>query len=148
MTLVEIKKHINLLLKDNFKAVILHAGEVKEGFSRPSFFTQIIPISSDYDTKNYTSNRMIVVVNYFPLAETELECLKMSDDLRRVFGMTLEVGKRRLLLKNISSEINDKVLQFKFNLDYFGEPLRTKADRDGEYELMQEINTKISKGDD
>lgn len=137
ITLVDIKKSINQVLKTNFPDIKLYADEVKEGFTRPSFFTSIIPIIFNYDTTNYSSNKLMVVINYFSENETELENLKMIDGLKKAFGMTLKVSQRSFTLKNIRSEIVDEVLQFRFDLDYY-----VDIEKIDNYEIMKELNLK------
>ncbi|OHW61383.1 hypothetical protein EUAN_22330 [Andreesenia angusta] len=119
MDFVEIKKAVNTVLKTNFPDIDINAGETREGFKRPSFFTQIIPVVSEFETQNYKSNKLIIVTNYFPKKNIELDSLKMMNSLQRAFGMTLKVGSRVLTLKNIKSSIVDEIVQFKFDLDYF-----------------------------
>lgn len=139
ITLINIKKSINQVLKANFSDIKLHAGEVKEGFARPSFFTQIIPISFNYDTTNYSSNKLMIVINYFSKNETELENLKMIDRLKKAYGMVLKVNDRYITLRDIRTDITDGVLQFKFDSNFFDGVEITKE----EYEIMQELNMNV-----
>lgn len=136
ITLIDIKKSINQVLKINFPDIKPYAGEVKEGFTRPSFFTSIIPISFNYDTTNFTSNKLMVVINYFSKNETELENLKMIDGLKKALGMTLNVKGRYFTLRDIRTDITDGVLQFKFDLNFFDGVEITKE----EYEIMKQLN--------
>jgi hypothetical protein len=139
ITLVDIKKSINNVLKNNFPDVKIYSSDTKEGFNRPAFFTQIVPLTSDYETVNYTSNRLMVAIQYFSESGTELENLKMDEDLRKAFGMILKVNQRTFLLKNIRSEIVDEVLQFKFDLNFFDGVEVTKE----EYEIMKQLNMNL-----
>ncbi len=139
ITLVDIKKSINQVLKANFPGIKLYADEVKEGFARPSFFTSIIPISFNYDTTNYSSNKLMVVINYFSKNETELENLKMIDGLKKALGMTLNVKDRYFTLRDIRTDITDGVLQFKFDLNFFDGVEITKE----EYEIMKQLNINL-----
>lgn len=139
ITLVDIKKSINQVLKINFPDIKPYAGEVKEGFIRPSFFTSIIPILFNYDTTNYSSNKLMVVINYFSENETELENLKMIDGLKKAFGMTLNVKDRYFTLRDIRTDITDGVLQFKFDLNFFDGVEITKE----EYEIMKQLNMNL-----
>lgn len=118
MDFIDIKKAINTALKTSFPEIDINAGEIKEGFKRPSFFTQIIPVLREFETQCYTSNKVLVVVNYFPKKNVELDSLKMMNSLQQTFGMTLKVGNRVLTLQNIRSSIVDEIVQFKFDLDY------------------------------
>lgn len=139
ITLVDIKKSINQVLKTNFPDIKLYADEVKEGFTRPSFFTSIIPIIFNYDTTNYSSNRLMVVINYFSENETELENLRMADALKKAYGMTLKVKDRYITLREIKTDITDGVLQFKFDLNFFDGVEITKE----EYEIMKQLNINL-----
>lgn len=139
ITLVDIKKTINNVLKNNFPDVKIYSSDTKEGFNRPAFFTQIVPLTSDYETVNYTSNRLMVVINYFSENETELENLRMADALKKAYGMTLKVKDRYITLREIKTDITDGVLQFKFDLNFFDGVEITKE----EYEIMKQLNINL-----
>lgn len=139
-TLAELKTAINKILKDNFPGVRIHSSDTKEGFKRPAFFTQIVPVTSEYETTNFTSNKTMVVINYFSKDETEIENIKMYDDIKKAFGMALRVNQRSFILKNIRSEIVDEVLQFRFDLDYL-----VSVEKTDEYEPMGELDLEIKK---
>ncbi len=119
VTLIDLKKSINKVLTNKFPLINLYSNDTKEGFKRPAFFTQVVPLNSENDTVNFTSNHLMVAITYFSEKETELENLRMHDEIKKAFGMTLKVNERSFLIKNIRSEIVDEVLQFRFNLDYF-----------------------------
>lgn len=138
--LVDIKKSINNVLKTNFSNLKIYAGEIVEGFKRPCFFTQVLPVSTEYDTTNFTSNKTMIVINYFSKDKTDLENIKMYDDLKKAFGMTLKVNNRSFLLHDIRADIADGVLQFKFDLDYFAD-----IEKIDKHKIMQELNTEIIK---
>lgn len=134
VTLIDLNKAINHILKTNFPGHKLYAGEVTEGFERPCFFTQVVPLRSEYETKNYKSDRLMVVINYFNENDTELENIKMHDKLSNIFTMTLKVKGRCFLLQNIRSSIVDSVLQFRFDLDFL-----SKVGKQEEHEIMEEL---------
>lgn len=139
-SLVDIKKSINIILKTNFPGIKLYANEIVEGFVRPCMFTQMMPVSSDYDTVNFTSNKLMIVINYFSKDKTDLENIKMYDDLRKAFGMTLKVNNRYFLMQDIRTSTVDGVLQFKFDLDYF-----VDIEKIDDREIMQDLETEIIK---
>lgn len=140
ITLVSIKKAINNVLETSFPTLKLYASEITEGFTRPCIFTQIIPVSFNYDTVHFSSNKLMVVINYFSKKQTDLENIKMYDDLKRAFGMTIKVNHRSFLLQDIKSDTADGVLQFKFDLNFYDGVEITKED----YEQAQELS--ISEG--
>lgn len=139
INLLQIKRTINKKLKDKFPDIKIYSNETKEGFKRPAFFTQIVPAVFDYETVNFASNKLIIVINYFSKNKTELENIKMNDSLIRAFGMTLKVSHRSFLIKNIRSEIVDEVLQFKFDLDFYTSTGIGKE----EYQIMEELKMNL-----
>lgn len=138
--LVELNKTINTTLKNKFPNNKIYAGEVTEGFYRPSFFVQVIPLRMDYETRNYKSNRLMVSITYFNERDTELENIRMYDALTKTFGQTIQVGKRHLKLWDIRSSDADGALQFHFDLDYW-----SYLDREEKHELMKELEIKTEK---
>ena len=139
-TLADFKTTINKMLKDNFPGVRIYSSDTREGFKRPAFFTQIVPVTSNYETTSFESNKMMIVINYFSTDGTEIENLIMHDDIKKAFGMTLKVNQRSFLMQNIRSEIVDEVLQFRFDLDYLLNVVKTD-----EHELMEELDMEIKK---
>ena len=129
---------MNGVLRSIYPNYKIYAGEVTEGFQRPSFFTQIIPIRMDYETLNYQSDYLIVAITYFNESDTELENIKMYDSLVRAFGRTLKVRDRHLRLLNIHPNNADRYMQFRFELDYWSQLTRTE-----EHELMKDLEVKI-----
>nr|DAF51914.1 MAG TPA: tail completion protein [Siphoviridae sp. ctOb14] len=135
ITLVNIKKAINEVLKTNFPDAKLYAREIEEGFIRPSFFTQLIPATSEYETRNFTSNKLTVIINYFSKDETDLANVKMYDSLRQAFGMNLQIQGRHLIPRDIRADETDGVLQYEFDLDY----LDDVPEEEEHYEIMKEL---------
>lgn len=133
--LTDLKRAINDVLKTNFPDHERYADEIKEGFERPCFFVQLFPITFDYDTTNYASNKLMIVINYFSEKQTQLENLKMHDALKEAFGKSLKVNGRYLHLQHIRSDEADGVLQFKFDLNYLA---GIEKDLAG-YETMTEL---------
>lgn len=138
--LAELNKAVNTKLKNRFPNHRIYAGEVTEGFQRPSFFTQIIPLRMDYETKNYKSNRLMVSITYFNERDTEIENILMYDNLIDVFGQILQVGNRHLKLWNIRQSNTDGVLQLRFDLDYW-----SQLEKEEKHELMKELEIKTEK---
>lgn len=136
-SLKDLNKAVNKTLRSNFPHYKIYAGEVKEGFQRPSFFTQIIPLRTDYENMNYQSERLVVAITCFNKNDTELENIEVHDELISAFGRALKVGNRTLVLRNIRSNNADSTLQFSFDLDFLSR--LTKEDK---YEMMKQLELK------
>lgn len=115
--LVDIKKAINDLLKDTGIKTIDNS--VKEGFARPSFFVQILPISgTDLLKSDVLKNSYMVEINYFSKEKTQLDNLKMSDVLKKKVFPYININERKLVPLNVRSTEVDGILSFRFNLNW------------------------------
>ena len=139
-TILDLKSSIVQVLKDNFKDIKIYSSDVKEGFDRPGFYAKVVPITTDYETDNFSSHRQMVLINYFNGEGSELDSIKVNDKLINAFGMTLEVGQRHFLCRNVRSEYIDSVLQFRFDLVYY-----TDTAKEDTQEVAKEIEVEIIK---
>ena len=128
ITMLEIKEAIVSLLKSNNPGINgPYGSEIKKGFTRPCFFVQIMPISSEIATKNYSENVVTVEIMYFSSGGTDLENVKMHDTLYSLFSVPLVIGDRKILPRNIRSEtVHDNAMgynsmSFKIDLNYYNE---------------------------
>ncbi|MCD3206774.1 hypothetical protein G8T60_12110 [Clostridium botulinum C] len=115
--LVDIKKSINILLKDT--GIKTLDNSIKEGFERPSFFVQILPISGTDLLKSDTlKNSYMVEINYFSKEKTQLDNLKMSDILKNKVFPYININERKLVPLNVRATEVEGILSFKFNLNW------------------------------
>lgn len=143
VTLVDLNKSINKVLKSQFSTIKRYSNDIEEGFKKPCFFTQIVPMTMDYETVNFTSNKLMIVINYFSKDEKEKDHLQIDANLRRAFGMTLKVNQRSFLLQNIRSERVDRVLQFRFDMNFFD-----GIEKQEIHELMDELDLEIKRSEE
>ena len=114
--LVDIKEELNNIVKSiGFK---IYGQEVKEGFDRPSFFMQLIPLESNLENRNTVENIIMVEIVYFSKDKTELENIKMYELLKSKIFPILKIKDRRLLVRNFRRERIDDILSIKFDLEF------------------------------
>ena len=136
ISLVSIKKAIVSKLKKIGIAIM--SNDIRSGFAKPAFFVQLMPISNDsYD--GYQERIITVNIHYFSEDKTDLDNLKMDDKLNSLFVKTLKVNELSLPIYEKRSEIDDNILQFKFDLR-FTECTPIPIDEEvEEYENMEEL---------
>lgn len=126
LSLITLKKALVETLKPLNINII--ANEIRSGFEnlKPAFFIQIIPISND--TGINMQERVITVnIHYFSKEKTDIDNLKMIDKLNNLFINCIKVGDRSLTLYEKREELEDNVLQYKFDLR-FTESIKLKND--------------------
>ncbi|UEL47354.1 phage tail terminator family protein [Terrisporobacter hibernicus] len=130
LSLVTLKKAIVDTLKPLNINII--ANEIRSGFEnlKPAFFIQIMPVSNN--TGNSIQERVITVnIHYFSKEKTEIDNLVMIDKLNNLFINCIKVGDRTLTLYEKREELENNVLQYKFDLR-FTESIKLEED-DNEY---------------
>lgn len=115
LSLLEIKKATVNKLEPLGVPII--ANDIRSGFDKPAFFVQLMPIGDETDISISTST-VTINIHYFSKEKTEIENLKMLDKLKKIFINKLEVEDRVLTLYEKRYDIDDNVLQFKFDIRY------------------------------
>lgn len=127
--LTDLKKAIGDILKSALPTIPLYAGDVKEGFKRPSLFTKFDQMyRTDY--KDSFLREITVLINYFPNDRNnyELEILEVQESIESAFkdGFTV-LGRHIHIADDVESEIIDGILHMYFDLSYHdteaGEPV-------------------------
>ena len=136
LSILDIKKAIVTKLK--VFDINIVANDIRSGFEKPAFFVQLMLISNDsYD--GYQERVITVNIHYFSEDKTDLDNLKMDDKLNSLFVTTLKVNELSLPIYEKRSEIDDNILQFKFDLR-FTESTPIPIDEEvEEYKNMEEL---------
>lgn len=119
LSLKQIKKAVNDIIKVKFPTIEIQAEDIKEGFKRPSFFVQFDNL--DKDTGLYASDRsMTIRVYYFPSDRYvySLEILDIQDSLDSIFNLNFAVEDRVITIKEARGQVVDKVLEFEFDINF------------------------------
>lgn len=126
ITLEEIKKSVISLIKPLNIAV--YGKSIKQGFKTPCFFVQLMPIESNTVTRNFSENTYTVEIVYFSENETDLENVRMYDNLRGIFSKTIAINERNILPQKLRYDTEDYVMSFRFDLSFYDDiPNNTPA---------------------
>lgn len=143
MKFVEIKKAINKLLKDRYPFYKIYGTEIKEGYTTPAFFTEILDRGSKTETSNFATGAFTVRITYFQDKKSELDQLEKVDEIKDLFGSVFCIGKRNLTVGGYShdyvGEFSD-ILQISIEFDYM-----ENTRRDGTQPSADQVNINITK---
>lgn len=117
ITLLDIQKAIGKKLDSKFNTHYIYTEQVKQGLKRPSFFVNIMPIS----TNNYVAykDKLINVdIMYFSKNETSTENLEMINLLEDLFKMLLTIQDRKITIESLNFKVVDNILHCIFSLDF------------------------------
>jgi hypothetical protein len=122
ITLTDIKTSINIYLASI--GLKTYGNEVKEGFSRPCFFVNLTPVTSETLKQDTSENLIVVEIVYFSANKTDLENLQMYDTLKGIFTPILTIGTKKKLVRNFRAEVideTDHIYSVKFDLNFYDE---------------------------
>lgn len=118
ITYKDIRLAINRQLKKT--GIEITSRDVTEGFDRPSFFVQLDDVGRSGD-ENQVHKSMTVRIYYFPTDRYEysIEVLDMQETLEELFDLKLPVKDRLLNVDELTTFLNDGVLNCSFDLEFY-----------------------------
>lgn len=96
LTLREVKKGLFDLLKTKYPDYHYYSMAVTEGYKRPSFFTQIKPVSMNVVTERMRENVIAFYIDYFQEHVDEMDMLDKIDEIKKLFGTHVKINDRAL----------------------------------------------------
>ena len=102
--ITELKRACNEVISRTFPDIKVYGNDTVDGYTRPAFFTEIIPHGYSHESKSFSQNGTTFKATLLEQSHDEELCLSIYDAIREAFGMTLPVGDRKLLVGEISFE--------------------------------------------
>ena len=116
----DIQTSVAKLLKRNGYTVI--ASEVKEGFSKPACFIEVMPVSVSVQNQFSELITDSVEISYFPVIETKEELIETAENFKKIFLYTpIKVDDRYLSVNEISFDTDKSALLVYFELEFLQE---------------------------
>jgi hypothetical protein len=143
ITLKDIIKTINTLLKANFPNVKIESSDNAEGFDRPSFYVHVDSNGTGQQNEAVITKKVGIRIYYFPTDEHDcsIELLEIQDGLDNLFSNGFLInGDTYINLDEdgIDYTITDNVLQALFYVNYMN-----YKDLDADLEYMEELESNI-----
>jgi hypothetical protein len=120
--LTDIYSSVNALLNSKYPTYKRYGHEVTEGFSKPSFFVDLIPKIGSNEGINYKSYAYTIMITYFQSKVDEIDNLTKADEIKELFGYMMTVGTRKIPIKDFSYEFvgeKSNILQTSAEIEYF-----------------------------
>ena len=103
-TIVDVKKTCNELLQTTFPNITVYGNGVYDGYTRPSFFTEILETSNNLSPYQ-RSRGYSYKITYFETTHNEKRCMEIYEEILYVFGIDVTIRtedrKMRLLVDSI-----------------------------------------------
>ena len=120
ITIKDIQSAVSKLLQKNGYSVI--AAEVKEGFTKPACFVDVMPVSVTTENKFYELVTMGIEISYHPVIETKEELISNAEKMKNAFLYTpLKVKDRYLSVNEVTFDTDKSALITYFELEFIQE---------------------------
>ena len=143
ITLKELALAINQQIIQAFPSIPITTKDIKEGFSRPSFYVDFDSFRASKPGTRRTEKNNRVTIYFFPTDryQYKLETLEVQEGLQAAFIDRLVIDESlSLITGETTGEVVDGVLQFEINLEYIEIENVDLADEVLPY--MEELNYK------
>ena len=136
ITIKDIQSAVSKLLQKNGYSVI--AAEVKEGFTKPACFVDVMPVSVTKENKFYELVTMGIEISYHPVIETKEELISNAEKMKNAFLYTpLKVKDRYLSVNEVTFDTDKSALITYFELEFIQET-NTKSASQPKMKTLQE----------
>ncbi len=116
----DIQTSVAKLLTKNDYTVI--ATEVKEGFSKPACFVEVMPVNVSVESQFSELVTVSVEISYHPAIETREELVRQAAEFKSLFLYTpIKVKDRYLSVNEITFDTDKTVLLVYFELEFLQE---------------------------
>ena len=120
ITIKDIQSAVSKLLQKNGYSVI--AAEVKEGFTKPACFVDVMPVSVTTENKFYELVTMGIEISYHPAIETKEDLISNAEKMKNAFLYTpLKVKDRYLSVNEVTFDTDKSALITYFELEFIQE---------------------------
>ncbi|AGX43283.1 phage tail terminator family protein [Clostridium saccharobutylicum] len=140
---------VTKLLKDNFPTYDLIIDEEEQGeeITKPTFFITVSNLSSN-SFREYQEETDNIDIAYTDAIVKQEDILILKDKLKKIFDLSLLIGKRKLVLGTKTFNKKDDFLTLTIPLNY----LNNKADEninpnDSYTKLMEILNLNIKESE-
>ena len=123
MTLKEIKRAINTVLKKMYPDVKIYGADTMEGYTRPAFFVYVTQTFSE-KTKNAVHKNVEIEIDLIQKRPDELAAMELFEKMEAAFGYKLAVGDRKLNTDHMDYMFegeNDNIPVVTFEVEFWDE---------------------------
>ena len=120
--LIEIKSACNSVLRKAFPDMKIYGSDTTEGMKRPSFYTEIVPYTLNYETINRVKQSCGFKISLLEKTANEEFELKTFAALRAAFGLKLHIGDRYITVSDVDFDYagtKNDIMQMTFTFEWF-----------------------------
>lgn len=123
-TIKDVKAACNSCLRDAFPGMRIYDSDTLDGYTRPSFFTEIFATNRSKESAYLTAYGFRFKITYFESTHDEAHCLDVYNRICEAFEPRIRLGdsaKTRLTVSSISYDwIDENADKLQVTIDFMG----------------------------
>ena len=99
--LLEVKKSCNKALREAFPKLKIYGTDVREGMELPSFYTEVVPYTLDYESINLVRQKCGYKITLLEKTPNEEFQLSVFEKIRKVFHLKIKIKEKLVTVSSV-----------------------------------------------
>ncbi len=110
------------LLRQAYPKYKVYGNEVKECFSKPSFFVSVMPVANSNESVNFKFYSYSIIITYFQAKADEIDSLNKVAEIEKLFGYQMPVKDRLINVTDCGYDFageHKNILQITVDIEFY-----------------------------
>ena len=140
--LLEVKKSCNAALKEAFPDFTIYGTDVREGMKLPSFYTEIVPYTLNYESINLVRQKCGFKITLLEKTPNEELQLSVFEKIRKVFHLKVRIKEKLVTVDSVEFDYigaENNIFQITVRFQWFDSIAERKEEEQVKELLMRGV---------
>lgn len=140
--LLEVKKSCNAALKEAFPDFKIYGTDVREGMKLPSFYTEIVPYTLNYESINLVRQKCGFKITLLEKTPNEEFQLSVFEKIRKVFHLKVRIKEKLVTVDSVEFDYigaENNIFQITVRFQWFDSIAEKKEEEQVKELLMRGV---------
>lgn len=140
--LLEVKKSCNAALKEAFPDFTIYGTDVREGMKLPSFYTEIVPYTLNYESINLVRQKCGFKITLLEKTPNEEFQLSVFEKIRKVFHLKVRIKEKLVTVDSVEFDYigaENNIFQITVRFQWFDSIAERKEEEQVKELLMRGV---------
>lgn len=140
--LLEVKKSCNAALKEAFPDFTIYGTDVREGMKLPSFYTEIVPYTLNYESINLVRQKCGFKITLLEKTPSEELQLSVFEKIRKVFHLKVRIKEKLVTVDSVEFDYigaENNIFQITVRFQWFDSIAERKEEEQVKELLMRGV---------
>ena len=140
--LLEVKKSCNAALKEAFPDFKIYGTDVREGMKLPSFYTEIVPYTLNYESINLVRQKCGFKITLLEKTPNEEFQISVFEKIRKVFHLKVRIKEKLVTVDSVEFDYigaENNIFQITVRFQWFDSIAEKKEEEQVKELLMRGV---------